>query len=58
MNYIRQQANEINLQNLFIIDFESGIGAKLMPLFQLRKWKISFVYGTMESTYTGMGWIY
>ncbi len=22
-----------NLQNLFIIDFDSGIGAKLMPFF-------------------------
>ncbi len=43
------------LQNLFLIDFESGIGAQLMSLFHLSKWKNSFVYGKMESTYTVKG---
>ncbi len=43
------------LQNLFLIDFESGIGAQLMALFHLRKWKNSSVYGKMENTYTGIG---
>lgn len=55
MNCIRQQVNEIVLQNLFLIDFESGIHAQLMPLFNLRKWKTSSMYGKMENTYTGMG---
>ena len=43
------------LQNLFLIDFESGIGAQLMSLFQMKKWKNSFVYGKIENTYTVKG---
>ena len=53
MNCNRQM--KLFLQNLFLIDFESGIGAQLMSLFHLKKWKNSFVYGKIENTYTVKG---
>ena len=43
------------LQNLFLIDFEGGIGVQLMPLFHQKKWKNSSIYGKMKCTYTSKG---
>jgi len=43
------------MQNLFIIDFNSGIGKELMPLFHLGRWKTASMYGKIKNTYINTG---